>query len=273
MRFVVCGVVGDMDVLECEAPKRATGSLGVAMALAERGASTHFVARLGQDHVAARALELLADAGVGSEWCVRTEGATSEAMLGWRRPEPPRLSEDDWLHVSGPVALGEPGHSAVLGRLSGTEATISCDLTLDHLDGPPEDLWEELDRLLHVVGGAGGLVMTHHVSLGLLGGLDPLAEEDLRELARCWAEAYGIALVVVVWPHYVEAIKADGRVVHVSRTSMDPNRLSEEFVADFLRRYASCPAALEDALSPRREDKALAEPVRGTGEISTGHLL
>ncbi|WP_420175230.1 hypothetical protein [Luteococcus sp. OSA5] len=251
MRFVVCGAVGNDEVRQArEGSDAVVGALGVAMALARRGVETEFVARLGDDPLAVDLLGVLERAGIGSGWCPRFEGPTCEAMLAWRRPEPPRLTEDDWLHVSGPVALGEPGHSALMTRLATTRATISCDLCLDHLGAAPESLLAELDRLLQVVGEAGGIVMVHHRDLAALGVLEDEEDlpETLRELAHSWAEAYGLAMVVVHFDTWVEAVKPDGRVEIQQDHAPSGAGLDGNFVAGFLHRYVHDPMALDRAL-------------------------
>lgn len=158
----------------------------------------------------------------------------------------PMMGEDDWLHVVGDLALHDAGAAWVLQAVGSCPGAVSVDLFLPEGHDDALSHWEVLDPLLQLVGLAGGVLFARASDIAALcddPGQDPVA------VTQTWAEAYGLALCVVVDDVLVTAVKADGRATEVAHGGDLGPRDRGRLVGGFLAGYVVNPMELESALA------------------------
>lgn len=175
---------------------------------------------------------------------------------------------DDWVHLDTATLL-EPGMVHRFSRaLADSEATVSARIALPAEPCEPEQYWEDVEEVLGLVGGGGGLVALSREDLAWLygGGSDSLEHDgiDAREVVAEWAAAHGLALVLLLGCRHC-VVKPDGRVVEAaaSSTRLDGGLGDAERAAAFVAHYVEDPQDLEACLAAAESAAPGVVPVPG----------
>lgn len=270
-RFVVCGEAlidlvkvegGDVGTLATTwSALSAGGPMNSAIALARLGERVDFLGRLGADGFADQLAAHLAANGVGLSLAVRSDEATSLAVVsldqagkasytfhfdgtanfGWRAGEMPALTDSDWLHFGSLVTVVQPGATALLDWVSSTPARLSMDVNVRPSVMPdPVAYWEAVEPWLRAVGAAGGIIKASDEDIAFLAAGSGSSADPL-ETAAAWARSYGPRLVVVTMGGAgAAAITPDGSLLAETArlvTVVDTVGAGDTFMAGFLASY------------------------------------
>ncbi|RMB59916.1 carbohydrate kinase family protein [Tessaracoccus antarcticus] len=300
MRFVVCGeALVDMLPAEVVSPAETRwtalaggGPMNTAVALTRLGEDVQFLGRLGGDAFG-RQIERWLDANeVGTELMVRTDQATSMAVVsldddgkaqytfhfdgtsnfGWRPSELPALSEDDWLHFGSIAAVVGPGAKPLLDFVAATPATVSYDINVRPSVQPDRSAYfHHVADLMAAVGSGGGIVKASDEDINWL-----VDDDDPLSYAEAWAAEYGLSMfVVTLGADGVAAVKPDGRHARVPGYQVelvDTVGAGDTFMAGFLSAYADDPMDVEAALTRGAAAAALVCSRKGANPPTSAEL-